>query len=97
MGKYENIKNYNVKKNMDVLTPYGKGMEPDVDFRTDYGKGLVPDIDSKTDFGKGISFKSVDGREWAEMEQAEAANRAFYESLIIKSQNNNEEEPKHHR
>ncbi len=85
MNKYEDIKKYNVVKgkSVDVLTPYGKGLEPDVDLRTDYGKG--------------ISFKSVDGREWTTMEQAEAVNRAFYESLIIKSQNNNEEEPRHRR
>ena len=65
-----------------------------IDDLTDYGKGHEPKVDSRTDFGKGISFKSVDGREWATMEQAEAVNRAFYESLIIKSQNNNEEEPR---
>lgn len=88
---------YNDKKPIDNLTDYGKGYEPKIDPRTDYGKGLVPDIDPTTDFGKGISFKSVDGREWATMEQAEAVNRAFYESLIIKSQNNIEEEPRHHR
>lgn len=96
MTEYDDIKN-NIQKNIDLKTPYGKGFEPEVDIRTPYGKGLEPDIDSKTDFGKSISFKSVDGREWSTMEQAEAVNRAIYKSLILKYQNNTQEKPKHHR
>ena len=31
------------------------------------------------------------------MEEAEAVNRAFYESLIVENQKNIEEEPRHNR
>ncbi len=68
------------------------------DYLTDYGKGFVPDIDPKKDFAKkGLSFRSVDGSEWPTMEEAEAVNRAFYESLIVENQKNIEEEPRHNR
>lgn len=40
-------------------------------------------INLRTDFGKGISFKSVDGHEYASMEAAEAANKAFFNRMII--------------
>ena len=53
------------------------------DYRTDYGKGLEPKIDPITDFGKGISFKSVDGKEWASYEDAMAYNQWYYESKIM--------------
>ena len=35
---------------------------------------LVLNEDHRTDFGKGISFKSVDGKEWASYEDAMAYN-----------------------
>lgn len=53
------------------------------DYRTDYGKGLEQKIDPRTDFGKGISFKSVDGKEWASYEDAMAYNQWYYESKIM--------------
>ena len=54
-----------------------------IDPRTDYGKGLEPKIDPRTDFGKGISFKSVDGKEWASYEDAMAYNQLYYENKIM--------------
>ena len=82
---------------IDLRTPYGKGFEPDIDSKTPYGKGFELDIDPRTDFGKSISFKSIDGRKWPTMEQAEAVNRAIYKSLILQYQNNTEEKTKHRR
>ena len=74
-----------------------KEYEPNKDLITDYGKNLAPSIDPRTDYGKGISFKSVDGREWSTIEQAEAANRDYYEAQLIKHQNSIDEVPTHHR
>lgn len=54
-----------------------------IDPRTDYEKGLEQKIDPRTDFGKGISFKSVDGKEWASYEDAMAYNQWYYESKIM--------------
>ncbi len=51
-----------------------------------------------TDFGKGISFKSLDGREWATFEQAEAANNELIEYLIRMEENELEKDvprPRH--
>lgn len=53
------------------------------DYRTAYGKGLEPKIDIRTDFGTGISFKSVDGKEWASYEDAMAYNQWYYENKIM--------------
>lgn len=53
------------------------------DYCTAYGKGLEPKNDPITDFGKGISFKSVDGKEWASYEDAMAYNQWYYESKIM--------------
>lgn len=44
---------------------------------------LVLNEDHRTDFGKGISFKSVDGKEWASYEDAMAYNQWYYESKIM--------------
>lgn len=41
------------------------------------------EIDPYTDFGKGITFKSVDGKDWASYEDAMAYNQMYYESMII--------------
>lgn len=84
MDKYNNITSYENKS------------KPIVDLKTNCGEGVVP-ADPKTDFSKGLSFKSVDGREWATMEQVTDVNRAFYDSSTIQSQSNIEEEPRHHR
>ena len=42
-------------------------------------------IDPRTDFGKGITFKSVDGKDWATYEDAMAYNKLYYDILMIKS------------
>ena len=42
-------------------------------------------IDSRTDFGKGITFKSVDGKNWPTYEATMAYNKLYYDSLMIKS------------
>lgn len=68
-----------------------------IDVRTDYGKGLVPKIDSRTNYGKGIVYKSVDGNEWETNEQVEAANKAYFETLMSESSDYLDEIPKHHR
>lgn len=39
-------------------------------------------IDFRTDFGKGITFKSVDGRDWATYEEAMAYNQMYYEKMM---------------
>ena len=40
--------------------------------------------DYRTDYGKGISYKSIDGREFASMEAVEQANNAYWNSMKIK-------------
>ena len=39
-------------------------------------------IDLRTDFGKGLTFKSVDGKDWATYEDAMIYNEWYYEQLI---------------
>lgn len=64
------IKNDNHILNIDPITDFGK-------------KGGEDNEDYRTDFGKGISFKSVDGKEWASYENAMAYNQWYYESKIM--------------
>lgn len=48
-------------------------------------------IDPRTDFGKGITYKSVDGKDWATYEDAMAYNQMYYEMYygkIIQSEEN---------
>ena len=45
-------------------------------------------IDPRTDFGKGITFKSVDGKDWATYEDAMAYNQMYYEKMMIQSEEN---------
>ena len=66
-----------------------------IDNLTDYGKGLEPKVDVRTNYGKGISYKSEDGNEYANMEQVEAVNKAFYDALMNSLQE--EEQHKHRR
>lgn len=56
-----------------------------IDILTEYGKGLVdsPKIDPRTDFGKGFYYKSKDGGEHASMEAVEAANKSYWDSMMI--------------
>ena len=53
------------------------------DYRTDYGKGLEPKVDPRTDFGKGFYYKSIDGGEHASMESVRAANKRYWDSMMI--------------
>ena len=46
------------------------------------------EIDPRTDFGKGITFKSVDGKDWATYEDAMAYNQMYYEKMMIQSEEN---------
>lgn len=43
----------------------------------------IKKIDYRTDFRKGISFKSVDGHEYTSMEAAEAADKAYWDRMIV--------------
>lgn len=45
------------------------------------------EIDSRTDFGKGITFKSVDGKDWATYEDAMTYNEMYYERMIKLEEN----------
>ena len=45
-------------------------------------------IDPCTDFGKCITFKSVDGKDWATYEDAMAYNQMYYEKMMIQSEEN---------
>ncbi len=68
-----------------------------IDNLTDYGKGLEPKIDARTDYGKGICYKAKDGKEYATMEQVEAANKAFYDAMMIQDDDSLQEEQHKHR
>ncbi len=45
-------------------------------------------IDPRTDSGKGKTFKTLDGRDVATMEEVIEYNRMFYESMMIKEAQN---------
>ena len=79
MNNNNDYLNQPIKKNDDYM------YQTPIDPRTDFGKGLEPKIDPRTDFGKGITFKSVDGKDWATYEDAMAYNKLYYDSLMIKS------------
>ena len=38
-------------------------------------------VNEITEFGKGFSYKSVDGKEWASIEEAMAYNQLFFERM----------------
>lgn len=40
-------------------------------------------VDYRTDYGKGINYKGADDREYATIDQVEAANKAYWDSLKI--------------
>lgn len=48
-------------------------------------KSNVTEIEDKvkTDFGKGIVYKCIDGKEYATMEEVKAADKLFWDSLMI--------------
>lgn len=68
-----------------------------IDNLTAYGKGLEPKIDARTDYGKGICYKAKDGKEYATMEQVEAVNKAFYDTMMIQDDDSLQEEQHKHR
>ena len=76
----KDIKKHNIQKNI-IVHEYNDRLNGDQ--RTGFVKGFEPKIDPITDFGKGISFKSVDGKEWASYEDAMAYNQWYYESKIM--------------
>ena len=45
------------------------------------------EIDPRTDFVKGITFKSVDGKDWATYEDAMTYNEMYYERMIKLEEN----------
>ena len=45
-------------------------------------------IDSRTDFEKGIYYKTCDGKDVATMEEVMQYNQMFYESMMIKKNEN---------
>ena len=71
-----------LEPDIDPTTNFGKGLEPKVDNITPYGKGLEPDIDPITNFGKGITYMSCDGKEFATIEEVMQYNQIYYNNLI---------------
>lgn len=45
---------------------------------------LQKEINPRTDFGKGVSYKTCDGKDVATMEEVMQYNQMFYESMMIK-------------
>lgn len=45
-------------------------------------------IDSRTDFEKGIYYKTCEGKDVATMEEVMQYNQMFYESMMIKKNEN---------
>ncbi len=54
-------------------------------------------IDNLTDYGKGISYKAIDGKEYATMEQVDAVSKAFYDVMMIQDDDSLQEKHKHCR
>ena len=88
-------------KEKDIITPYGKGLEPEIDPITLYGKGLESKIDPITPYGKGETYYTWDGKKVSSIDEVMEYNQLYYERMKIRPDfsiiQNNEESIERHR